>query len=243
MSRLHSAAVTSGEVNYRLASDDFQHCYVMNQHSELVLEWTVDRQTKHLTIQISALAPFGEKSYIAVGFRPFSNGGVADSGLLAQLGTGPEELFGMKGADIVLGHAGGAQTMHATSFAGEPELDAALGIQNASVIFDKGRVILRFSRPFVSGRLARELASDPSAPMASVLTPGNDLLWAVGAMSSGGRPSYHRNVRGLRPFMEWEHPEDSNPPPDAGDARLSFLFTKEAKCMSSAETNSPRLRR
>ena len=118
-----------------------------------------------------------------------------------MLGTGTDAKFGMRGADIVLGHAGGVETRYASDFVGTPALDSSLAVTNASTaVAGDGRVTVSFTRPLIGGKLKAAYNVN-----ASIVSPEADVLWAVGAMGSG-KPSYHGHARGLR-FVDWENPQ------------------------------------
>eukprot|EP00928_Gymnodinium_smaydae_P027537 TRINITY_DN21271_c0_g3_i1.p1 TRINITY_DN21271_c0_g3~~TRINITY_DN21271_c0_g3_i1.p1 ORF type:complete len:467 (-),score=42.74 TRINITY_DN21271_c0_g3_i1:197-1552(-) len=199
---------------------NFQHCYMVNRHTDYILEWTTDSSKSHVFIQVSASAMFGENSYIAIGFRPLSQAQSLPSELAAH--TGLENLFGMTGADIVAGSKSGVKTMYAELYTGPPVDDASLQVEDASVTFVNGRIILSFVRPIVSGKLGHLNIS--------MFTPGNDILYAVGESSSDGI-AYHGNLRGLRPSIDWEKPDVSM---HSLPADNPWLFSVESRCSAKA---------
>ena len=109
-------------------------------------------------------------------------------------GTGPENMFDMKGADIVVGHAGGVDIMYAESFVGAPSAKGFLEVTDAETAVAGGRISLAFTRPLVGGKLQAEYGVN-----ASVSSPMADVFWAVGAYdAAAGGAEYHQHGRGLR---------------------------------------------
>jgi len=175
----------------------FQHCYVLDQRTDLSIEWFLNLQSLH--VKISATALYGSKSYVAIGFRPL---GGASTALARELGTGREQRFGMRGADIVLGHAEGVSRFYASSYSGAPEPDESLEISAETVSHANGRISLEFVRPLVGGRL--HALHGLSASIASDLA---DMMWAVGQWNNEEHfPQYHGFVRGWRE-INWTDPE------------------------------------
>ena len=103
-----------------------------------------------LHARVSAAAADSD-AYVAIGFRPVSRERVAPA-VQALVGSGMQALFGMKGADIVVGSAAGVQTMYAEKFTGPPERKSYLNVSDASAAVADGRVSLAFTRPLVDGK-------------------------------------------------------------------------------------------
>ena len=191
-----------------VARSTFEHCYNLDAKVGLVLEWDLDEKASLLHVQISALAEAAD--YVSVGFRPL---GGSSSGEARRAGTGREQRFGMRGADIVLGHSAssadsaGVERYYASAYSGAPGPDESLEIWNASVERRGGRIALEFRRPLVSGYLFAKHGIN-----ASILSDLSDMMWAVGRWDEANQvPSYHGALRGWRE-VNWTDPEfDSRP--------------------------------
>jgi len=193
-------------------SSSFQHCYMLDQATELLIEWNMLPQSLH--IKISARAPFDDMSYVAIGFRPL--GGSSSLGA-RDLGTGREQRFGMRGADIVLGHDGGAHQYYADSYSGAPQPDDSLQVSDARISHENGRVSLEFVRPLVGGRLHAQFGIN-----ASIASNEADMLWALGRWNQEEQfPSYHGVLRRWRE-VNWTDPEFDERP---------LLSLKPYKCI------------
>ena len=209
-----TAVAASASLKKALAASSHDHCYVINQHSDFRLAWTLDVAKEMLHVSISAPPASGgniNSTYVAVGFRPQSR--VASVPLTKQ-GTGRHMNFAMEGADIVAGSVqGGLRSLYAALYTGPPIPDDSLQISESSVQLEDGRVVLSFSRPLVGGYLFAHYGNE-----GSIISGAADIIWAVGTDSPAGRPSgeegedantsgceYHSNTRGLR-FIDWEDP-------------------------------------
>lgn len=154
-----------------------------------------------LHARVSAAAADAD-AYVAIGFRPVSRERVAPA-VQALVGSGMQALFGMKGADIVVGSAAGVQTMYAEKFTGPPERKSYLSVSNASAAVEDGRVSLAFTRPLVDGKAFRVFKLN-----VSILV--GDAIWAAGRFdASADFPTYH-DARGLR-MVTWEDPSPMAP--------------------------------
>ena len=86
-----------------VSSSEYEHCYVLNRHTDFRLEWNVDTESEQIQYRMSASFEDPETSYVALGWRPL---GREWSALIpSALKTGSESKFGMQGADIAVGHA------------------------------------------------------------------------------------------------------------------------------------------
>mmetsp|Transcript_148083 Transcript_148083/g.457780 ORF Transcript_148083/g.457780 Transcript_148083/m.457780 type:complete len:130 (+) Transcript_148083:94-483(+) len=113
----------------------------------------------------------------------------------------------MRGADIVLGHAGGVRRMYAERYTGPPVDDDSLEVTEGSVASANGWISLRFARPLVGGRLHARFGGN-----ASIATALSDMLWSVGQWDPvPGVAGGHGIRRGWRE-VKWTDPElDSRP--------------------------------
>lgn len=181
----------------------YPHCYVLNKELGVVLEWSVDSLSSQLHVQVSAWASFGEETYIALGFRPL---GGASSELARSLGTGREQRFGMRGADIVLGCKSGVRNMFAHLYTGPPEVDNSLNFTDGMVTFAEGRIAMHFTRPLIGGWLHARHGIN-----ASITTEESDMMWSVGQWDKLGFSRGHGPQRGWRE-VNWTDPEfDARP--------------------------------
>jgi len=182
----------------------YPHCYMLNEAAGVVLEWRLDLSSSLLHVKVSALAIHGSESYVAIGFRPL---GGASTAWARDRGTGREQRFGMRGADIVIGHAGGFQRMYAHQYTGPPLPDDSLNVSQVQTGVSDGRVYLQFTRPLIGGWLHANFESN-----ASVASDTSDMIWAVGQYSaSAGFPLNHEFSRGWRE-VNWTDPEfDARP--------------------------------
>jgi len=181
----------------------YPNCYMLNKEVGLVLEWSTDSSSSQLHAQVSAWAPFGDDTYIALGFRPL---GGASSELARSLGTGREQRFGMRGADIVLGHQGGVRNLFANLYTGPPEDDDSLDITDGAVTFAEGRITLQFTRPLVGGRLHARHGIN-----ASIVSALSDMMWSVGRWDERSGSHGHGPLRGWRE-VNWTDPESDARP-------------------------------
>jgi hypothetical protein len=97
---------------------EYDHCFVLNEFTGYQIEWTVEQKTQELNLRVSASDPASGNGYVAVGFRPL--GRVRGDPRLIDMETGAQNNFGMRGADIVVGHATGFKNMYASEFTGPP---------------------------------------------------------------------------------------------------------------------------
>ena len=194
-------------------ADSYDHCYVINEHADFRLAWTLDSENELLHVSISSSSLNDDNTtYVAVGFRPMSR---SYSRMLPYQGTGKHMNFAMEGADIVAGSLnGGLRSLYAALYTGPPIPDTSLKISNSSVSLVDGRVVVSFTRPLVGGYLYENYGND-----ASINTGYADIIWAVGvdtpvdknsgmeanADSNDSGCEYHNNLRGLR-FVNWEDP-------------------------------------
>jgi len=192
----------------------YDHCYVINAHSDYRIAWTVDFTESLLHISISSSTfESGNDTYVAIGFRPMAR--IYSPSLLKQ-GTGRHMNFGMEGADIVAGSvSNGLRTLYAELYTGPPVRDDSLKITETGVELLDGRVVLTFTRPLVGGYLVENFGSE-----SSIISGAADIIWAVGvdsgsdeARGDGDNTSgceYHSNTRGIR-FINWEDPTIAMP--------------------------------
>lgn len=182
----------------------YSHCYVLNKMVGVILEWELDEAQALLRVQASAPAPFGDASYIALGFRPWG----AASGVKARsMGTGREHRFGMRGADIVLGHAGGLETMYAEEFTGPPERDDSLPVSDGTVAMAEGWISMSFTRPLVGGRLHKRYGIN-----ASIASDASDMMWSVGRWLPQLHLAEGHGVRRGWREVNWTDPEADTRP-------------------------------
>ena len=176
----------------------YDHCYRINKFSDYQVQWTLDADKELLTLAVSASTEFfGNSTYVAMGFRP--RGRESGDEVTAE-GTGRHCNFGMQGADIVVGSAGGVQNMYAAVYYGAPIPDSSLKISDGHAEEVAGRMVLSFTRPLVGGYLNVHYNDTTS-----ILSYGADVIYAVGS-TNGDSLKYHGHTRGLR-YMDWESPD------------------------------------
>ena len=93
-----------------LAVEDttYPNCFELNAHTGYRLEWALQTEAQPPSIRVRVSGPTTNGGgYVAVGFRPLSR--VRGDPRPVTMGTGSASLFGMQGADVVLGH--GALTL------------------------------------------------------------------------------------------------------------------------------------
>eukprot|EP00658_Telonema_sp_P-2_P040437 TRINITY_DN28920_c0_g1_i4.p1 TRINITY_DN28920_c0_g1~~TRINITY_DN28920_c0_g1_i4.p1 ORF type:complete len:281 (-),score=54.16 TRINITY_DN28920_c0_g1_i4:312-1154(-) len=176
---------------------EFEHCFQINDLMSYQLEWKLEQNS----VRIRISAKIEKDGYVALGFRPMSRS--RDPSLVA-VETGNENLFGMRGADMVIGHAAGAKVMYGSQFVGSPDPTGYLEIQNVTSSYQDSRLAVTFTRPLVGGKLHSVYGMN-----ASILSPWADTIFAVGDFV-GGWPTFHGYNRGLR-LVDWVDPSPLNP--------------------------------
>uniref|UniRef100_A0A6U6QBS7 Uncharacterized protein n=1 Tax=Zooxanthella nutricula TaxID=1333877 RepID=A0A6U6QBS7_9DINO len=210
------SAFAAQEVEEDCKHCSLPNCFLLNRKVGYVFEWKLTGND-FLQVRVSAKTSlFHEKTYVSIGFRPWGGMTFKNASDSIKYGTGREQRFGMRGADIVLGGLFGSRQMYSESWAGAPVNDSSLQIHNTSVEHNNGRMILSFTRPLVGGKLkskfniSASLVPDVSSdPLMNNLP---DIIWAIGQYDDDHKhPAYHFNYRGWR-RVNFTHPTSTNEP-------------------------------
>lgn len=180
---------------------EYEYCYEINAEVGYRLEWTLSDDQEQLHVAMS-FPTEDESAYVSLGFRPAARNDNLGPYLKAQ-GFGKQNNFGMRSADIVVGHLNGVDNYYANLYTGPPDADDALTITNSSAVLEDGRLTVRFSRPVRNTGKLHEIMPFLDG---SILEIGADIIWATGTMADDNTPNYHSNARGLR-FIGWADPD------------------------------------
>ena len=103
-----------------MGEEAMEHCYVLNEHTDYRLAWTVRGRAVDIHVSANAFvadsssadssAATANQTWVGIGFRPQGRGS-SDGIASPPLTTGTPSKFGMQGADIVAGFAKGGDAM------------------------------------------------------------------------------------------------------------------------------------
>ena len=102
-----------------MATAKLRHCYILNEHTDYRLAWTVRGSVVDIEVSSNAFSVESNtvsgqaelnRTWVGIGFRPQGRGS-SDGIAAAPFDTGTPYKFGMKGADIVAGFAGSGNVL------------------------------------------------------------------------------------------------------------------------------------